>query len=79
MKVAAMVLVAVMAAVPGNAQTGTNLDCAKVSNKVERTICGDVDLRDAERAVNAEFAEFGRQAVRSGKGTPARQSIAVGR
>jgi uncharacterized protein len=56
MKVAAMVLVAVMAAVPGNAQTGTSLDCAKASNKVERTICGDVDLRDAERTVNAEFA-----------------------
>src|SRR5260370_32450433 len=56
MKVAAMVLVAVMAAVPGNAQTGTSLDCAKASNKVERTICGNVDLRDAERTVNAEFA-----------------------
>src|SRR5260370_2959041 len=56
MKVVAMVLVAVMAAVPGNAQTGTSLDCAKASNKVERTICGNVDLRDAERTVNAEFA-----------------------
>jgi uncharacterized protein len=56
MKVAAMVLVAVMAAVPGNAQTGTSLDCAKASNKVERTICGNVYLRDAERTVNAEFA-----------------------
>src|SRR5260370_39441067 len=56
MKAAAMVLVAVMAAVPGNAQTGTSLDCAKASNKVERTICGNVDLRDAERTVNAEFA-----------------------
>jgi uncharacterized protein len=55
---AAMVLVAVMAAVPVNAQTSTSPDCAKASDKVERTICGDVDLRDAERTVNAEFAEL---------------------
>ena len=56
MKVAAMVLVAVMVALPGSAQTGTGLDCAAASNTVERTICGDGDLRDAERALNAEFA-----------------------
>ena len=56
MKVAATVLVAVIAAVPGNAQTGTSLDCAKASSKIERTICADGDLRDADRTLNAEFA-----------------------
>src|SRR5260370_38975051 len=69
MKVAAMGLVAVMAAVPGNAQTGTSLDCAKASNKVERTICGNRGPPDAERTVNCEFAAFARRLSGPAKGT----------
>ena len=49
MKVAAMALVAVMAALPGNAQTGTGLDCAKATDMVDRTIRGNADLRNAQR------------------------------
>ncbi len=50
-----MVLVAIMAALSANAQTDTSRDCAKTSSKAERAMCGNADLRNAERTVNAEF------------------------
>ena len=46
---ATAVLLAVIETVPAQAQGGPSFDCAKASNAIDRAICKDKDLAEADR------------------------------
>lgn len=61
-----VLLLALAAATPAAAQTGPSFDCTKASTEIERAICGDPALAEADRTLAALFASLRTSAFGSG-------------